>query len=35
MYNKNRRGPRTEPRGTPQFISFRPEDNHLYKPACD
>ena len=25
MYNKNRRGPRTDPLGTPQFIAARPD----------
>ena len=25
IYNKNRRGPRTDPRGIPQFIEARPD----------
>ena len=31
IYNKNRRGPRTDPWGTPQYIVVRPES----KPFMD
>ena len=27
IYNRNRRGPRTDPWGTPQFIAARPDSN--------
>ena len=29
MYNKNNKGPKTEPWGTPQVIDFKSEDNPL------
>ena len=29
MWNKNTRGPKREPRGTPQFISATPESSPL------